>query len=253
MIPCFRCIWCSLLSMGLSAWTPLVCVSPALLFFRVAESLRRVSGSLVRVICHLVSCSDLGLFVCVFVLIIMGCSLLLSHFLFIVLILAPGSSLTSQGCLWCGNQGKLYLTGVWSHLFTSDLLQVSKSYVWYQSVAGGERERKCTFSRKNLRCVVTCARLITLQYNIGSKHLSASFIMDRKTLTNTKLVCFLFITHTFLTPVAKWQHVSVLNHFGTFYFLWGCPKATYLTCRNPVQTLSVSSDCNPLINLLYNI
>lgn len=47
-----------------------------------------------------------------FVLIIMGCSLLLSNFLFIVLILALGSSLTSQGCLRCGNQGKLYLPKV---------------------------------------------------------------------------------------------------------------------------------------------
>lgn len=80
--------------------------------FGVDGSLRRDSGSLARVICHFVSCCDLGLFVCLFVLIIMGCSLLLSHFLFIVLILAPGSSLTSQGCLRCGNQGKLYLPGV---------------------------------------------------------------------------------------------------------------------------------------------
>lgn len=47
-----------------------------------------------------------------FVLIIMGCSLLLTNFLFIVLILALGSSLTSQGCLRCGNQGRLYLPKV---------------------------------------------------------------------------------------------------------------------------------------------
>ena len=87
---------------------------------------------LARVICHFVSCCDLGLFVCVFVLIIMGCSLLLSHFLFIVLILAPGSSLTSQGCLRCGNQGKLYLSGVWSHLLTFELIEFSRGiFIWF--------------------------------------------------------------------------------------------------------------------------
>lgn len=79
---------------------------------RVIVSFLRDVGSLVRVICHFVSCWDLGLFVCAFLLIIMGCSLLLSYFLFIVLILALGSSLTSQGCLRCGNQGKLCFLGV---------------------------------------------------------------------------------------------------------------------------------------------
>ena len=105
------------LAARLSAWRRVVWISPAC----CCKFARRFGGSPVRVICHFVSCCDLGLFVCVFVLIIMGCSLLLSHFLFIVLILAPGSSLTSQGCLRCGNQGKLYLSGVWSHLLTFDL------------------------------------------------------------------------------------------------------------------------------------
>lgn len=41
------------------------------------------------------------------VLIIMGCSLLLSHFLCIGLILASGSSLRSQACLRCEDQGEL--------------------------------------------------------------------------------------------------------------------------------------------------
>lgn len=86
--------------------------------FRVIASFLRDVGSFVRVICHFVSCWDLGLFVCAFLLIIMGCSLLLSYFLFIVLILALGSSLTSQGCLRCGNQGKLCFLGVWRHLLT---------------------------------------------------------------------------------------------------------------------------------------
>lgn len=98
-------------------------VSISALFFPTLWKFERCRvGSLLRVICHFVSCSDLGI-VCLhfyffFALIIMGCSLLLSHFLFIVLILAPGSSLTSQGCLRCGNQGKLYLKGAWSHLLT---------------------------------------------------------------------------------------------------------------------------------------
>ncbi len=109
-----------------SAWMWVVCVSPACCFWGCCKFVQRF-GVAGLVICHFVSCCDLGLFVCVFVLIIMGCSLLLSHFLFIVLILAPGSSLTSQGCLRCGNQGKLYLPGVWNHLLTFDLLKVSCS------------------------------------------------------------------------------------------------------------------------------
>lgn len=80
------------------------------------------SGLLFRVICHFCVLLWFWIVCLCFVLIIMGCSLLLSHFLFIALILDPGLSLTSQGCLRCGNQGKLYLPGVSSHLLTSDLI-----------------------------------------------------------------------------------------------------------------------------------
>lgn len=70
-----------------------------------------------------------------FAVIIMGCSLLLSHFLFIALILSSGSSLTSQGFLRCGNQGELYLLSVCSHLKTSDLIKVNTSIFLCQSLA----------------------------------------------------------------------------------------------------------------------
>lgn len=131
------------LAVRLSAWMWVVCVSPACCFWGCCRFVQRF-GVACLVICHFVSCCDLGLFVCVFVLIIMGCSLLLSHFLFIVLILAPGSSLTSQGCLRCGNQGKLYLPGVWSHLLTFDLIKVSCSILILKW--GCWREEKHIFS-----------------------------------------------------------------------------------------------------------
>lgn len=108
--------------------------------FGAVERLCWVLGSFVCVVCHFVSCGDLGLFVsvclfCFFAVIIMGCSLLLSHFLFIALILSSGSSLTSQGCLQCGNQGELYLLSVCSHLKTSDLIKVNCSIFLCQSLA----------------------------------------------------------------------------------------------------------------------
>lgn len=98
-----RYVWCSLSPLWGSLRESGLFVFLQHVVLTVVVSLRRDVGSLVRAICHSVSCCDLELFVCVFVLIIMGCSLLLSHFLFIVLILALGSSLTSQGCLQCGN------------------------------------------------------------------------------------------------------------------------------------------------------
>lgn len=108
--------------------------------FGAVERLCWVLGSFVCVVCHFVSCGDLGLFVsvclfCFFAVIIMGCSLLLSHFLFIALILSSGSSLTSQGCLRCGNQGELYLLSVCSHLKTFDLIKVNCSIFLCQSLA----------------------------------------------------------------------------------------------------------------------
>lgn len=118
-----RYVWCPLSPLWGSLRESGLFVFLQLVVLTVVVSLRRDVGSLVRAICQSVSCCDLELFVCVFVLIIMGCSLLLSHFLFIVLILALGSSLTSQGCLQCGNQGRIYLPGVWRHVSTFDLIK----------------------------------------------------------------------------------------------------------------------------------
>lgn len=146
------------------------------------------------------SCCDLGLFVCVFVLIIMGCSLLLSHFLFIVPILAPGSSLTSQGCLRCGNQGKLYIyiSGVWSHLLTFEPILLSCCIFYITAVLC---EEKNIFS--SFLFYFTHASLIPIY---GSKHLSASFVMVQKTWTFTPSL-----------HAAKWRRVNELTFFGTFY------------------------------------
>lgn len=90
--------------------------------FGLVVSLFRDLGLLFHVICHFCVLLWFWIVCLCFVLIIMGCSLLLSHFLFIALILDPGLSLTSQGCLRCGNQGKLYLPGVSSHLLASNLI-----------------------------------------------------------------------------------------------------------------------------------
>lgn len=92
-----------------SVRTELVCVPLACCSYTLCKFARRRGGRpfMLSVTLCLAAIWDC---LCVFsVPIIMGCSLLLSNFLFIVLILALGSSLTSQGCLRCGNQGKLYL------------------------------------------------------------------------------------------------------------------------------------------------
>lgn len=126
------CLWFCKTSFLGSLFSPRGTLRVADLFvFGVVVSLCSDSGSLVHAICHFVSCCDFGLFVCVFVLIIMGCSLLLSHFLFIALILALGSSLTSQGCLRCGNQGRLYLSEVRGPLLTFDLTKVNCSVFFF--------------------------------------------------------------------------------------------------------------------------